>query len=108
MKSANYLRYLHKIVSVFLIAVTLLLSAPFISSARMQALAVKPLTPEAAAYEIDHADNAETAGKRIQQRSDRYKQEKDNDDLPVEKAAKTASKILKAHFNRPQILFEKS
>jgi len=58
----------------------------------MQALAAKPLTPEAAAYEIDHADNAETAGKRIQQRSDRYKQAKDNDALPVEKAAKTASK----------------
>jgi hypothetical protein len=86
MRKFNRLR---KVLSIFLIAVALLFSSLLTSGSGVQALA-KPLTPEAAAYEIDHADSAETAGRKIQAESENHKKEITNGPAPAKDGAKDA------------------
>jgi hypothetical protein len=80
---------LRKVLSIFLITAALLLGSLLTSGNQMQALA-KPLTPDVAAYEIDHVDNAQAAGREIQAESENHKKEINNGPAPAKDAAKDA------------------
>lgn len=84
-------QFLGKCLSVFLLATAVLLGTAFSDGTQSPAIA-KPMTPEAAAYEIDHADSPEAAGRTIRQQARDYKQELRQDANYTQQAAKSAAK----------------
>lgn len=78
-----------KLLSALLVAVVLFISPILSGGAEMQALA-KPMTPEAAAYEIDQADSPEAAGRKIRNEAENYKQEFKRGSNDTQQAAQDA------------------
>lgn len=77
-----------RILTIFLAGVLFLISS--ISS--VDSVFAKPLTPEAAAYEIDNADTVKEAGDRLKNQARDYKQELREDTQYTTQAAKNAAK----------------
>ena len=82
---------LYKTISVFLITGALLIGMAFGTGFSQRAIA-EPVTPEAAAYEIDHANSPQEAGQRIQQQAQDYKKELAEDAQYTKHGAKRAAK----------------
>jgi hypothetical protein len=78
----------HRIFTIFLAGVLFFISS--ISS--VDSAFAKPLTPEAAAYEIDNADNVKEAGDRLKSQAREHKQELRDGTADVTKAAKNVAK----------------
>ena len=83
----------------FLIAVVLLLGSVLVSDFQMAAIAA-PLTPEAAAYEIDQADSPQEAQARVQQKAQSYKKELREDSAYTKQAAEKATAETKNALER--------
>ncbi|XGV98548.1 MAG: hypothetical protein ACAF41_06350 [Leptolyngbya sp. BL-A-14] len=73
--------------------------APFALNHSDMAIAA-PLTPEAAAYEIDQANNPEDAHARVQQKAQNYKKELREDTAYTKQAAKKATTTTKNALER--------
>ena len=90
---------LRRYFSAFLIAALLLLSSVLISDFQMAAIA-DPLTPEAAAYEIDQANSPQDAKARVEQKAQSYKKELREDSAYTKQAAKKATAETKNVLER--------
>ncbi|MBD2021761.1 hypothetical protein H6F43_16395 [Leptolyngbya sp. FACHB-36] len=81
------------LLSIALFVSSILFSAAFMSHS-MTAFA-EPVTPEAAAYEIDNANSPEEAARTIKNKAQDYKQELDEDTHYTAKAAKKVASATK-------------
>lgn len=90
---------LRNYLSAFLVAVVLVLSPLGMSNVQAAAIAA-PLTPEAAAYEIDQASSPEDAHERVQQKAQNYKKELREDSAYTKQAAKKATAGTKNALER--------
>lgn len=94
-----HITQLRKHFSAFLIAVVLLLSSLFVGNLQTAAIAA-PLTPEAAAYEIDQAASPEEAHSRLEEKAQGYKKELREDSAYTKQAAKNATDKTKNALER--------
>lgn len=89
--------HLRRYLSAFFLA--LLLGALWMGDFHHAAIAA-PLTPEAAAYEIDQAKSPEDAHTRVQQKAQSYKKELRDDTAYTKQAAKKATAKSKNALER--------
>ena len=90
---------LRKHFSAFLVAVVLLLSSLFVGNLQTAAIAA-PLTPEAAAYEIDQAASPDEAHSRLENKAKSYKKELQEDSASTKQTAKKATEQAKNAIER--------
>jgi membrane-bound lytic murein transglycosylase len=89
---------LRSYISAFFLAVVLLFGSLALERSTMAIAA--PLTPEAAAYEIDQANSPEEANSRVQQKAQSYKKELREDTAYTKQAAKQATTKTKNALER--------
>ncbi|MBD2034633.1 hypothetical protein H6F86_20250 [Phormidium sp. FACHB-592] len=94
-----YIAQLRKSFSAFLVAVVLLLGSLFVGDLQTAAIAA-PLTPEAAAYEIDQATSPDEAHSRLEDKAKSYKKELKEDSAYTKQAAKKATGQAKNAIER--------
>lgn len=90
---------LRKHLSALLIAAVLVLGSLWMSDFQTTAIAA-PLTPEAAAYEINQANSPDEAHARVQQKAQDYKKELREDSAYTKQAAKNATTKTKNALER--------
>ncbi|HEY9884379.1 MAG TPA: hypothetical protein V6C98_12295 [Thermosynechococcaceae cyanobacterium] len=94
-----HITQLRKHFSAFLVAVVLLLGSLFVGDLQTGAIAA-PLTPEAAAYEIDQSDSPQEAHSRLEDKAKSYKKELREDSAYTKQAAKNATDTTKNALER--------
>ncbi|MBW4469909.1 MAG: hypothetical protein KME45_05835 [Stenomitos rutilans HA7619-LM2] len=90
---------LRKHLSAVLVAVVLLLGSIGLFAFQPAAIAA-PLTPEAAAYEIDQANSPDEAHARVEQKAQNYKKELRDDSAYTKQAARNATANTKNALER--------
>ena len=94
-----HITQLRKHFSAFLVAVVLLLGSLFVGDFQTGAIAA-PLTPEAAAYEIDQAASPDEARSKLEAKAQGYKKELREDSAYTKQTAKKATDQAKNAIER--------